>query len=340
VLRKIRDLVSAGAAVVGPKPVESPSLGDDQAEFRRIADELWGPGNGKRTVGKGSVLAGMTIAEALSALKVGPDFEHSRPQADSAVLFVHRKIADGDVYWINNRRNRAESIEATFRVTGKAPELWHPDTGKVEPAAYRVADGRTVVSVMMDPNDAVFVVFRRNTSAASRALPAVTETPAGMVDGAWKVAFQPNLGAPDTIMLERLTSWHEHPDAGVRYFSGTGTYTKTVQAPADWFQGGAELWLDLGDVKNLAEVAVNGRSLGILWKPPFRVNVTGALKPGANEVEIKVTNLWVNRIIGDRQPGATPYTFTTMRFYRADSPLLPSGLLGPVMILRVAASRP
>ena len=113
-----------------------------------------------------------------------------------------------------------------------------------------------------------------------------------------------------------------------------------MQAPAGWFESGAELWLDLGGVKNLAEVAVNGSPLGILWKAPFRVNVTRALKPGANAVEIKVTNLWVNRIIGDRQPGATPYTFTVMRFYRADSPLLPSGLLGPVAVLRRGASNP
>ena len=125
------------------------------------------------------------------------------------------------------------------------------------------------------------------------------------------------------------------PDAGVKYFSGTGTYAKTIQAPADWFKKGARLWLDLGDVKNLAEVSVNGKPLGILWKPPFRVDVTDALKPGANALEIKVTNLWVNRLIGDQQPGVPKkYTYTTQQFYRADSPLLPSGLLGPVVLWR------
>ena len=339
VLRRIHELASAGAAVVGPKPVESPSLSDDQAEFKRTADELWGSGRGERAVGKGKVFAGMTIAEALAALKVGPDFEHSKPQADSSVLFVHRRLADGDLYWINNRRSRAEAIDTTFRVTGKAPELWRPDTGTVEPAAYRVADGRTVVTVRMDPNDALFVVFRKGTSAASRALPPVTEATLGTIDGGWEVAFQPNRGAPARITLDRLGSWHEHADAGVKYFSGTATYTKTLQAPADWMKGGGEVWLDLGDVKNLAEVAVDGKPQGILWKPPFRVNVTGVLKPGANPVEIKVTNLWVNRVIGDRQPGASQFTFTAMPFYRADSPLLPSGLLGPVTVVRRAAAR-
>jgi hypothetical protein len=121
----------------------------------------------------------------------------------------------------------------------------------------------------------------------------------------------------------------------VKYFSGIGTYAKTIEAPADWFKTGAKLWLDLGDVKNLAEVSVNGRTLGILWKTPFRVDVTSALKAGANTLEVKVANLWVNRLIGDQQPGAVKrYTYTAVEFYGADSPLLPSGLIDPVKLLK------
>ncbi len=124
---------------------------------------------------------------------------------------------------------------------------------------------------------------------------------------------------------------------GVKYFSGTGTYTLNIEAPDNWFNSGNELWLDLGEVKNLAEVLVNGKSLGIVWKKPFRVNTSEVLKPGANKLEIKVTNLWVNRLIGDQQPGITKkYTYTTQAFYRADSPLLVSGLLGPVRIVSLS----
>jgi hypothetical protein len=120
----------------------------------------------------------------------------------------------------------------------------------------------------------------------------------------------------------------------VKYFSGTATYTKTVQASAEWFKAGAHLWLDLGEVKNIAEVIVNGKPLGIFWKRPFRLDVTSAVKPSANTLEIRVTNLWVNRMIGDRQPDpAKTYTYTAVQFYRADSPLLPSGLIGPVQLL-------
>jgi hypothetical protein len=337
VLRKIRDLVGAGAVVAGPKPTDSPSLSDDQAEFRSIADQLWGSAEGKRAYGKGQVYAGPSIGQALAALGAEPDFEYTKPRADTKLLFVHRALADGDVFWVDNRNNRAETLDASFRIQGQEAELWHADTGEMEPAPYLIANGRTTVPLRLDPYDAVFVVFRRPATLQARAIPRKIETPLGSLDGPWTVDFQAGRGAPARITLVALASWSECAEAGVKYFSGTGTYTTTVQAPADWMRTGARLWLDLGDVKNLAEVAVNGRPLGIVWKAPFRVEVTGALKPGPNELQVKVTNLWVNRLIGDQQPGAAKkFTYTTQPFYNADSPLLPSGLLGPVRFLRSA----
>ena len=330
VLRRIRDLVKAGAVVVGPKPIDSPSQADDQAEFKTIADQLWGPG-----IGKGRVFGSGTIAEALAALQASPDFDYTKPQPDTSLFFVHRKLADGEIYWVSNTNDRVETLEATFRVEGKAPELWHPDAGVTEPAPYRIANGRTSVPLRLEPHDAVFVVFRQASASPSRTLPQRVETPLATVEGPWEVAFQANRGAPARISLNTLSSWSESADPGVKYFSGTGTYARTIQAPEDWFQTGARLWLDLGNVKNLAEVSVNGAPLGILWKTPFRVDVTSALKPGANTIEIKVTNLWVNRLVGDQQPDAAKrYTYTARQFYQADSPLLPSGLLGPVRVVR------
>jgi len=337
VLRRIRELVSAGAVVVGPKPTDTPSLSDNQAEFRSIADQLWGSGEGERVYGQGKVYAGQTIGQALAALRMEPDFEYTKPRVDTHLLFVHRKLADGDVFWVDNRNKRVETLEASFRVQGKDVELWHADTGEVEPAPYLIANGRTTVPLRLDPYDAVFVVFLKPATMQARALPREIETPLGTVEGPWTVRFQAERGAPPQITLDALTSWSESADPGVRYFSGSGTYTTTFQAPADWMKFGARLWLDLGDVKNLAEVSVNGRPLGIVWKAPFRVEVTEAMKPGPNELQVKVTNLWVNRLIGDQQPGAAKkFTYTTQPFYRADSPLLPSGLLGPVRILRSA----
>ena len=186
------------------------------------------------------------------------------------------------------------------------------------------------------PDDAVFVVFRKPAAAPARALPDPVETELAKVAGPWEVAFQPGRGAPATARFDALSSWSESADPGIKYFSGTATYTASFDVPAHWFVSGTRYWLDLGNVKNLAEVKVNGTPLGTVWKTPFRVDATEALKPGPNTLEIKVANLWVNRLIGDKQPGVTKtYTYTAVEFYKADSPLLPSGLLGPVRIVGV-----
>ena len=190
--------------------------------------------------------------------------------------------------------------------------------------------------LVLTPHDAIFIVFRKPAAEAARSLPVRTESVLASVTGAWDVAFQPDRGAPAKISLGALGSWSDHENPGVRYFSGTALYARTLQAPGEWFKPGAKLWLDLGDVKNIAEVRINGEPLGILWRPPFRVDATSALKAGPNTLEIKVTNLWVNRLIGDQQPDVVKkYTYTAQQFYRADSPLLPSGLLGPVRVVRI-----
>jgi len=337
VLRAIHKLVEDGGVVAGPKPTDDPSLADDHAEFRKLNDELFGNGTGVHNVDRGTVYAGQSLTDVFSALKVAPDFDYTKPESDARLLFVHRKLADGDVYFVDNRNERDETVDASFRITGKAPELWHAETGKSEPVSYRIADGRTTVPLHLEPWGTVFVVFREPAKETTRTLPKVTETQVATIEGPWNVSFQPDRGALPSITLQKLSSWSDNQDAGVKYFSGTGTYTKTIQASADWFKKGARLWIDLGDVQNLAEVTVNGKSLGIVWHAPFRVDATSALKPGANELTFKVTNAWVNRLIGDQQPViTTKYTFTTVKPYKANSPLLPSGLLGPVRLYSTA----
>jgi hypothetical protein len=336
VLRAIHKLVEDGAVVAGPKPTDAPSLADEPAEFQRLNDELFGDGTGVHTVGKGTVYAGQSLADVFNTLKVTPDFDYTKPESDTRLLFVHRKLADGDLYFVDNRNDRDETVDASFRVTGKAPELWHAETGNSEPASFKIADDRTTVPLHLEPWGTVFVVFRKITKATSRTLPKVVETQLATVEGSWNVSFQPGRGAPASVTLDKLISWTDSAEVGVKYFSGTGTYTKTIQA-ADWFKPGAELSIDLGDVKNLAEVKVNGKALGIVWHAPYRVEATSALKPGANEVTIKVTNAWVNHLIGDEQPDATTkYTFADVKPYKANSPSLPSGLLGPVRVYSIS----
>ena len=337
VLRAVHKLVEDGAVVAGPKPTDDPSLADDQMEFQKLNDELFGDGTGVHRVGKGTVYAGQSLADVFSALKVAPDFDYSKPESDTRLLFVHRRLVDGDLYFVDNRNDRNETVDASFRVTGKAPELWHAETGISEPASYKIADGRTTVPLHLEPWGTVFVVFRKATKATSLTLPKVAEAEVATVEGPWSVSFQPERGAPALITQDKLMSWTDSADSGVKYFSGTGTYTKTIQALPEWFKKGAHLWIDLGDVKNLAEVTVNGKSLGVVWHAPYRVDASAALKPGGNEVAIKVVNAWVNRLIGDQQPDATTkYTFADVKPYKANSPLLPSGLLGPVRVYSIS----
>ena len=235
VLRSIHKLVEQGAVVAGEKPTDTPSLADDASEFKKLNDELFGDGTGVHPVGKGKVYAGQNAEAALKALNMAPDFDYTKPQSDTRILFVHRMLAGGDIYFLDNRNDRDERVDATFRVTGREPELWYAETGKLEPASYQMGDGRTTVPLHFEPWGTVFVVFRKPAKATSRTLPKVVATHLATVDGAWNLSFQPGRGAPPSITLDKLTSWSDSQDKGVKYFSGTGTYTKTIQASGNWF---------------------------------------------------------------------------------------------------------
>lgn len=327
VLQKIAQLANAGAIICGAKPEIKASLADDQKEFNRLVDEVWNSG-------KTNVYSGKTIHQVLSALNVQPDFEYAAPQDKADLLYVHRKLDNKEIYWVNNRKDSDQAVEATFRVSGRIPQIWHPETGKTTDASYKIVNGRTTVSLNLMPNDAVFVVFEKPARQTSFTVSSVNEKEILNIDGSWNVSFQSNRGAPANAIFEKLASFTESSDAGIKYFSGTATYSKTVSIPAGSITKGSQMLLDLGDVKNLAEVIVNGKSMGVVWKRPFRTDITGALKAGENKLEIKVTNLWVNRLIGDAQPDVKQkITYTTMPFFQANSLLQPSGLLGPVKIV-------
>ncbi|HEX8676265.1 MAG TPA: glycosyl hydrolase, partial [Segetibacter sp.] len=330
VLRKIRDLVKAGATISGVKPESTSSLSDDKSMFVNLVNEVWNANNSK-------VITNKSIPEVLTELKVSRDFTYSKPATDTnKLLYVHRKLADKDIYWVNNRSNSFQDLEAIFRVDGKVPQLWFAETGKTEPLSYSIANGVTNVKLHMEPHDALFIVFGGKAIKASVELPAVKVKVLAPINGEWNINFQKDRGAPASLKINELHSLSDNTNTGIKYFSGTATYTKTITAPATWFNKDEELWLNLGDLKNLAEVIVNGKSFGTLWKKPFRVDITSALKPGSNTLVVKVTTLWVNRLIGDVQPGITKkITYTTMPFYQANSKLLPSGLLGPVQIIAV-----
>ncbi len=339
VLRRIAELVHQGATVAGNAPTHDPSLSDDQAAFTKLVSDLWGTATQpSRKVGKGRVVSGATLDAALKPLALQPDTTYTKSSPETEVLFVHRTLPDADLYFVDNRSARPLETEASFRITGRTAELFHPDNGAITPAAFQSANGRTSVPLSLEPWGTTFVVFRHPTKETSHTLPKLTETNLATVDGPWDVAFEDRTakpeGEPKSIHLAHLASWSDNSDPAVRYFAGHGTYTKHIDAPAAWFKTGAPVLLDLGDVANLAEVSVNGKPLGTVWRAPYRLDVTSAMHPGDNLVEIRVVNLWVNRLIGDAQPNAQKVTFTARNPYKANSPLVPAGLLGPVRVLR------
>ncbi|MHA4868885.1 glycosyl hydrolase [Duganella sp. PWIR1] len=337
VLKALRDLVMAGAIVVGPRPTSTPSLADDDREFQKIVKQVWGDGSEKGHLhGKGRVYENMALADVLTRTGVAPDFQYTKPTADTELLAVHRKLKDGDIYFVDSRNDKQQSLEASFRVTGRVPELWHAETGLSEPVAWRIEGGRTVVSLNLGPWQAVFVVFRRPTAAKSGVLPVQRRTIVATLDGKWQVSFQPGRHAPANAEIP-LGSWSEQVDEGIKYFAGTGTYSRNLDVPVHWLAKNSQLWLDLGQVHELAEVSVNGKNMGVMWRPPYRVNIAPALRAGKNTIDIAVTNLWVNRLIHDARPDAKDaYTFTVPKFYKGVEPLLPSGLAGPVTLEQIS----
>jgi (4-O-methyl)-D-glucuronate---lignin esterase len=331
VLRKISALVKQGAMVVGQRPTMTPSLADDENEFNTLAEGLWGA---HPSLGKGKVLA-EPLATALPQLSIAPDCAFIGPTQDQAPSFVHRHLEQGDLYFVTNRTDTLQTVRASFRVSGKAPQLWRADTGEIAPATYYTEGERTAVPLKLQPYEAVFVVFRDPASEPNRLVKEPLSEVVATVSGPWEVSFPPDHGAPPHAHFAELSSWTTSSDPGVKYFSGTATYSTAFTANVRSILKGAHIQLDLGDVKNLAEVTLNGKPLGVLWKHPFVIDVTSAMHLGKNQLEVKVTNVWPNRLIGDKQPGAHPIAHATFDPYKADSPLLPSGLLGPVTLSRV-----
>jgi hypothetical protein len=319
VLRRIAALADAGATVIGARPLGSPSLADNPGEFARLAQRLWR--NGK--------VLGLAPAEALAKIGLAPDWQAVGPAPEMMVL--HRTLSNGEIYFISSRAREAAHADISFRVSGQAPELWDAATGEITPLPYRIEGQRTIVPLSFDPDGSALVVFRARATAATRAPEPATETPLMALDTGWTLLFQPGRGGPQGSIAARAESWSDNADPRIRYFSGTGTYRREVTLPPRPMSG--SLILDLGDTREMVDVIINGRLLRTLWTPPYRLDVTGAFKPGANRVELRVTNLWVNRLIGDAQPRAISVTAIANPPYRADARLLPSGLIGPVRLI-------
>lgn len=251
--------------------------------------------------------------------------------------YIHRRAGDADIYFVANRATNFMSTECLFKVGGKVPELWNAVTGERQFAdAYSVAEGTnggiTSVQLNFAPCGSWFVIFQKPTTEHTKADTALKEV-ADLSIG-WTVWFDPKWGPESAAVFDSLASWTEHSNPRIKFYSGTANYTKTFELPPRNTQHATRLFLDLGDVRELAEVKVNGKSCGVTWTPPFRVDITDAVKPGANQLEIEVVNFWPNRIIGDAKlPKEQRLTKTNVRKLTSENQLMKSGLFGPVRIL-------
>lgn len=337
VLRHVAKLVEQGATMVGPRPGLPFSLsgGDEaEAEFKALCDRLWAPGtSGTHKFGKGRVIHGMTTREVLQADGVPEDFSWKGGDAETHIDFIQRRTDDTRIYFVANRNDRPEDVELKFRVTGFVPELWDPVSGSRRDATdFREQGGCTVVPYPMTGEQSLFVLFRKpHGGTAAAGTPNVVKlSPVLELDGPWQVSFDPAWGGPASITFDPLVDWTQRPEDGIRHYSGAAVYEKTFSAP----ETAGRVFLDLGGVESLCQVELNGADLGVLWSAPFRIELTGRLKPSDNKLRVKVVNLWANRIIGDSNlPEAKRLTRTNITNLNPKTPLEPSGLLGPVRLL-------
>jgi hypothetical protein len=257
--------------------------------------------------------------------------------------YAHRQAEELDLYFVANPSDERVSTNARFRVTGRQPELWDPLTGgRRDLADFAMKGAVTEVPLQFEPRQSFFVVFHRSAPAPSKSATNFASTHLlGELPGPWEVAFDPKWGGPERVLFAALEDWTKRPEDGIRHYSGIATYRTKFDRQAFAVASGTRVLLDLGTVKNLARVRLNGQDLGVVWCAPWRVDVTRALRDKDNHLEIAVANLWPNRLIRDSGlPVEQRLTWTTWNPFKPDSALLPSGLLGPVTLRRETSGRP
>ena len=362
-LRKLREFARAGAPIFGPAPVAPAGLHDyeKRAEFTALVRELWSASGGSRPL-----IRPTPLPAALRELGLAPDVTYPATPAGGELRHIHRRTADAEIYFVFNHSDREIAGEFTFRTAALQPELWNAITGAHGDApAYHTTAAGTVVPLQLEPHGSTFVVFRRTLTSPRAEAPKTTVALTLPIAGPWRVAFHDGRGAPADAAFARLASWTENENPDIKFYSGTATYRTTFSLSAANVRAGSTATLDLGGVADLAAVRLNGAPIGTLWQPPFRAEITAHLRAGENHLEVRVANRWINRLIGDESLPTTlayqpesgrkftdgklmqlppwlydrsriaerqRYSFTTWRHYDANSPLVPSGLLGPVKI--------
>ena len=329
-LQALARLARAGAPICGKRPTIQPSLAGNNTEWKQLVAEIWDANHP-------NVMENLTIAQALSKRNVPQDFSFvaasSAGTAPDSIRWIHRRTAEKEIYWVANALDQNKQITASFNVYGRKPMLWNAEDGSVKPVGYTMDKGRTYINLDLSPYEAVFVVFDTPTTQLKEETQKIEETQVMTLDDAWHVTFGGVQDTPESIDMPTLQSLTESDNPQIRYFSGTAVYTRDFNVKG--YSKSGSYRLDLGGVGCIAEVILNGQQLGTLWKAPYTIDITPALKKKGNRLEVRVTNLWANRVIGDKQPDTKKrYTWASYNnAFTAKSKPLPAGLLGGVRLM-------
>ncbi|WP_295671731.1 glycosylhydrolase-like jelly roll fold domain-containing protein [uncultured Mucilaginibacter sp.] len=365
-------LVKAGATVVGSPPLRSPGLSGYpacDAQVQSLAKTLWGQTGESATIttrryGLGQVIFGGELDKQINDLY--PEYEltaailkqmqvHADFEADQAVRYTHRSSAGWDIYFVANKTADPEKTKAVFRSAKGAPELWDAITGEMRKLPqFKVEGSQTNITLQFEPYQSYFIVF--HTGRVAKPIANKDNFPVfnkiETLSGPWQISFDQKRGGPAKTTFNELSDWTKSPVEGIKYYSGIAVYKKEFNLQANVSIAHGKIYLDLGDIKNLARVKLNGKDLGVIWTAPWHVDISSAIKQGNNQLDIEVANLWVNRLIGDEKlpddgikddkwpdwlikglprPSGR-ITFSTFHPYNQNSPLFKSGLLGPVTL--------
>ncbi len=335
-LRKIALLVKGGLSVYGPRPRYSGTLQDkSQMEaYRELADALWGSGSETSVAneyGKGVVYWGMSLQEACGAEGMLPDV--ALP-AGRKCFFAHRRLADGDIYFIDNHEDTPLSHTFLFRSGEQDAELWNGVTGKrYRILSSRSADGRIAVPLCLQPRESCVIVLHQG-EACDEALPLLafgTEETRKELSGEWTIDFSSKLGGPGLVKVTELTDWSQSADTRIRYYSGTAVYQHTFRV--DSLSPTKRQFLQFSRLESVARITLNGKQVGTVWCSPWRMELTGFLQKGDNTLRLEVANALTNRMIGDAAlPEAQRITYAFPVIAKPDDELVSSGIIGPVWL--------
>jgi len=349
-LKHIARLVNQGAIVYGKKPQNPLSLkgiNTDRKAFKDLTDQLWGnqenETSGELNVGKGKIVWGKPIDQVLREINCLPDLETDQP--DSLNLqYIHKKIGQTDLYFVANQQNIKLKRECTFRIANKIPEIWNPQNGTIlNPVNYSNENGRVHIPVTFAPYESLVFVFKEsdNPHQLTNIKPVEPEI-AEVSNFTGTITFSPAYPAKiEPVEITELKSWTDFANPAIKYFSGKANYTIHFKSPLGFTPGKDSILFSLGKIGVIGGVQLNGKWLGNIWLPDFRMDVTHILKAD-NELQVVVANVYRNRIIGDfSEYGKMQNLWTTSPvelFFAKDKTLQPAGLLGPIQLIKFTRS--